>query len=435
MGIANRPLARAARLASAARRAAHEVAASAWAATGRVAVAGTLAALPLVGGCAAPNYDAELPPGWAPLLPLPRGTAFPEVSASWVRRDALVPAVERSIEWLQRPHAERFFPQAGIGHDRVLASCVRLRELLLESGDAAAFQRAVEREFEVFVSAGWDGRGGGVLFTAYYTPIFEGSLEPVGGFQYPLYARPDDLITDAEGRVLGKRGSEGFPYPSRLSIETYDLLEGRDLELVYLRSPLDAYICHIQGSAYIELTDGSELRLGFGGTNGREYTSLAEQLVLDGELSPERRRLPDIRAWALANPERVEEYLHRNERFVFFTPIDHAPHGSLDFPVTPLATLATDKSVFPRAAPVFVDCELSTGTERGTRPFAELMLDQDTGGGIRTAGRADIYIGVGDEAGAIAGRTSSEGQLYYLLIEEDRVGRHAWSDASEWQRR
>ncbi|MEO0652748.1 MAG: 3D domain-containing protein, partial [Planctomycetota bacterium] len=136
-----------------------------------------------------------------------------------------------------------------------------------------------------------------------------------------------------------------------------------------------------------------------------------------------------------ANPERVEEYLHRNERYVFFTPIDHAPHGSLDFPVTPRVTLATDKAVFPRAAPVFVDCQLSLGTDRGSEAFRALMLDQDTGGGIRTAGRADIYIGVGDEAGAVAGRTSSEGQLYYLLIEEDLVSRHAYADASEWQRR
>ncbi|MEO0651919.1 MAG: MltA domain-containing protein, partial [Planctomycetota bacterium] len=235
-----------------------------------------LLALTVAAACATPDYDAELPPGWAPLLPLPRGAAPPDVGTSWVRRDEVVPALERSIAWLQRPHAERFFPQAGIGLERVLASCVRMRELLVESPDAASFQRAFEREFEVFVSAGWDGRGGGVLFTAYYTPIFEGSREPVGGFQYPLYARPDDLVTDADGRVLGQRGSEGYPYPSRLSIEKYGLLEDRGLELVYLRSPLDAYVCHIQGSAYIELIDGTELRLGYGGTNGREYTSLAE---------------------------------------------------------------------------------------------------------------------------------------------------------------
>ncbi|MHC4262840.1 MAG: murein transglycosylase A [Planctomycetota bacterium] len=385
--------------------------------------------------CSAPDYDRELPAGWAPLLPLPEGAEPPPVAESWDNREEILPALDRSIEWLKRPHAERYFPQAGISLDRTLASCVRLAQLLREMPDARAFQRAFDREFEPFISAGWNGRGGGVQYTAYYTPIFEGSLEPVGAYQYPLYGRPDDLVTDQDGRVLGQRGSEGYPYPSRSSIEKYGLLEGRNLEVVWLRSAMDAYLCHVQGSAVVELTNGDELRLGFAGTNGREYTSLAEQLVNDGELSASQRGVPAIRAWADEHPELVENYLHRNERYVFFTPIVGRPHGSLDFPVTPLVTLATDKSVFPRAAPVFVDSELSTGFGRGTRPFRAVMVDQDTGGGIRTAGRADIYVGVGDEAGEIAGRTASEGQLYYLLIKEDLVSEYAYEGASDWQLR
>jgi membrane-bound lytic murein transglycosylase A len=379
--------------------------------------------------CATPDYERPLPEGWSALLPLPSGVEFPPVGDSWVQRDEIVPALDRSILWLRRPHSERFFPQAGMSHERVLASCLRMKELLETTDDPSHFQRAVEREFEPLVAAGWNGRGGGVLFTAYYTPVFEGSLIRGGSYQYPLYARPDDLVVDSDGKVLGMRGSEGYPYPSRRSLEKFHLLEGRGLELVWLRDPLDAYLCHVQGSAYIRLIGGDQLRLGYGGTNGREYTSLAEQLVIDGELRADARGLPAIRAWAEENPERLEEYMHRNERFVFFTPIEHTPHGSLDFPVTPMATLATDKSVFPRAAPVFVDCELSTGTDLGRLPHRALMLDQDTGGGIRTAGRADIYIGVGDAAGAVAGRTASEGQLYYLMLAEELVPTYAYAPA------
>jgi membrane-bound lytic murein transglycosylase A len=44
------------------------------------------------------------------------------------------------------------------------------------------------------------------------------------------------------------------------------------------------------------------------------------------------------------------------------------------------------------------------------------MLDQDTGGAIRTAGRADIYLGVGPNAERLAGSTKVEGQLYYLFL-------------------
>jgi membrane-bound lytic murein transglycosylase A len=46
------------------------------------------------------------------------------------------------------------------------------------------------------------------------------------------------------------------------------------------------------------------------------------------------------------------------------------------------------------------------------------LFDQDTGGAIRTAGRADLYLGIGPEAEEAAGRTKIEGQLYYLFLKE-----------------
>jgi membrane-bound lytic murein transglycosylase A len=59
---------------------------------------------------------------------------------------------------------------------------------------------------------------------------------------------------------------------------------------------------------------------------------------------------------------------------------------------------------------------------RGTSlPFEQLMFDQDTGGAIRTAGRADLYLGVGPSAESRAGATKEEGQLYYLFLREDRL--------------
>ena len=51
-------------------------------------------------------------------------------------------------------------------------------------------------------------------------------------------------------------------------------------------------------------------------------------------------------------------------------------------------------------------------------PFQRMMFDQDTGGAIRTAGRADIYLGVGPDAERRAGTTRAEGQLYYLFLDE-----------------
>jgi membrane-bound lytic murein transglycosylase A len=44
------------------------------------------------------------------------------------------------------------------------------------------------------------------------------------------------------------------------------------------------------------------------------------------------------------------------------------------------------------------------------------MFDQDTGGAIRTAGRADVYVGIGPQAERISGATQSAGQLYYYFL-------------------
>jgi membrane-bound lytic murein transglycosylase A len=46
------------------------------------------------------------------------------------------------------------------------------------------------------------------------------------------------------------------------------------------------------------------------------------------------------------------------------------------------------------------------------------MLDQDTGGAIRTAGRADLYLGVGPEAERRSGATQATGQLYYFFLRQ-----------------
>ena len=100
-----------------------------------------------------------------------------------------MPALEHSIEWTTQGLRRRYFPIEGVTHERALASLVRFREILLEARDATEdFELAIEREFDVYKSAGWDGRGGGVLFTAYCTPILDGSLEPAPGYDYPLYA-------------------------------------------------------------------------------------------------------------------------------------------------------------------------------------------------------------------------------------------------------
>ncbi|TDJ71281.1 MAG: murein transglycosylase [Planctomycetota bacterium] len=363
-----------------------------------------------------PDYGRPLPFGTPALLPLRGNEPPPDLRQTWLERYMFAAALERSILWTRTRYSEQFFPTAGISHGRALASLERFEELLATSQTPEEFDRRVKQEFDFYKSAGWDGAGGGVLFTGYYTPILDGRPVRDEMYRYPLYALPPDLVKDELGATLGRQGSNGLePYPTRRAIEAGGLLAGRGLELAYLRDPLDAFIAHVNGSAFIRIGDGSLYRLGYSGKNGQPYTSLGGELVRDDWIDDSDISLVAIRRWGREHPELVREYLARNDSYVFFTPIEGNPRGSLNVEVTPERTLATDKRLFPRGALVFVDTRIPLPTG-GFVEFQKLLFDQDTGGAIRTAGRADIYFGIGPDAEARAGATRAEGQMIYMFL-------------------
>ncbi|MEM8602721.1 MAG: 3D domain-containing protein, partial [Cyanobacteria bacterium P01_H01_bin.121] len=123
----------------------------------------------------------------------------------------------------------------------------------------------------------------------------------------------------------------------------------------------------------------------------------------------------------------------RNNRFIFFRETAGAPpQGSLSVPVAPDRSVATDKSLMPPGALTLVVAELpylaNPNATAGALPFAgnpealetrsvqRYMLDQDTGGAIRGAGRADLFLGTGRPAELRSGAVNTLGELYYLLL-------------------
>lgn len=375
-----------------------------------------LAALALV-ACSSPDYGRPLPPGSAALLLVPEAE-WPDLRPGFASRASLAQAVDRSLEWFDRPGSTQRFPIEGVDHVRARASVARFAELLGAARTAQELVDGLHREFDLYRSAGWDGRGGGTLFTAYCTPIVDGSLSPTPLHSWPLYALPEDLAKAPDGTILGRRAADGSlsPYPTRAEIEGRRLLSGQGLELVWLNDPLDAFIAHVNGSVTVRLPDGSLTGFGYAGKNGREYRSLRAALVEAGEIPADASGLDALREWAdRARPGTLRRFLWENPSYVFFTPREGPPHGSLNVPVTARHSLATDKSLFPPGGVVFLDAELPDG------PWRRFLMDQDTGGAIRTAGRADIYLGTGPEAEALAGRTVSPGQMYYLFLKPERV--------------
>lgn len=362
------------------------------------------------------DYGRPLPVGADALIRLGPDERAPDMRSTWFEREEIVPALERSLSFTRSKHAAQFFPIAGVTHARAIASLERFGELLDECRSADEFARRFRTEFDVYKSAGWNGSGGGVLFTAYCTPLLPGSLRRTAEYSHPLHALPPDLVKSDNGTILGQETPSGIrPYPTRDAILRDAAYE--PLEIVWLKDPLDSYIAHVNGSAFVELSNGEIARFGYAGKNGRPYTSLGKALISAGEIPAEEMSLAAIRRWGRQNPARVEGFLAKNQSYVFFTPIEGNPRGSLNVEVTAMRSLATDKSLFPRGALCFVDAELPTPAGPSA-PYRQLMLDQDTGGAIRTAGRADIYLGVGPRAERLSGATRSSGQLYYFFLSE-----------------
>jgi membrane-bound lytic murein transglycosylase A len=157
-----------------------------------------------------PDYGRPLPPGAPALLPLGPNEHRPDFSEQFHVRAEILPALENSIGWMRKNHARQFFPIEGVTHERALASLVRFREVLTSSRDEREFGRRLEDEFTVYKSAGWNGRGGGVLFTGYCTPILSGSLLADTQYRHPHYGLPEDLVKGPGGEILGQRTTGGL---------------------------------------------------------------------------------------------------------------------------------------------------------------------------------------------------------------------------------
>jgi membrane-bound lytic murein transglycosylase A len=369
-----------------------------------------LAETPPVAG---PNYAKPLPAGHSALRLVTDEHRLPDIAAAAAGiQPGLVDAIDESLVWFAAPSSKRHYPFEGITHEQARAGLLAMRELVTSGASPQRIRSEILRKFDVFESVGYNGAGT-VLFTGYYSPVFNASLSPTGAFMYPLYTRPSDLATDPDsGAPLGRRRADGTiePYPTRREIETSGMLAGN--ELVWLKDPLEVYMVHVNGSAKLRLhTPGGDLDaavmfIGYAGKTDHPYTGLGQSMIDEGMLADDGVSLAAVK----------REY----RRYVFFTEYDGAswPAGSLGVRVTAKRSLATDKKIYPRGGLVLVDTEAISFAGSG-RPFLQFMLDQDTGGAIQAPGRADIFMGIGSGAEILAGGQYAEGRLYYFVLKPE----------------
>jgi membrane-bound lytic murein transglycosylase A len=366
------------------------------------------------------HYDKPLQPGQQALREV--GSAeLPLVHVDARDRSQLRQGISNSLAYFSHPNSSRHYPVDGISRDDVIRSLQALDQLLAAGGSDEELNREIRARFRVLESIGCD-EVGTVLFTGYYTPIWPASLRQDDHYRYPIYRRPQDLRMPPQGGdpTAGAANQEMpdhqlRPYPTRAEIRAGNLLRGQ--ELAWLSDPFAAYCVEIQGSAKLLLPDGGQMQVGYDGTNNYAYHSVALDLVKDGKIRKEDLNYFTIRAYFLAHPEEAPGYLDRNPRFIFFKSEKGNPSGSLGQPVIGDITIATDKSIFPPGAPCLVKTKIADAAGART-DYAALRLDQDTGGGIKAPGHADLYMGEGDSNERRAGSQYQEGRLYYLILRQ-----------------
>jgi membrane-bound lytic murein transglycosylase A len=244
------------------------------------------------------------------------------------------------------------------------------------------------------------------LLTGYYEPVIPASRQPTAAFGVPLYAPPAGI---------GQRK----PWYSRQEIDTLpaarSALRGR--EIAYVQDPLDALMLQIQGSGRLRMTepDGSQrlVRLAYAASNDQPYRSVGGWLLQQGAVRD--ASWPGIKAWAVQNPQRLNELLWSNPRTTFFreeslSELDASfgPRGAQGVALTPGRSIAVDKESIPYGTPVWL---ASSGPMLNLQ---RLVLAQDTGSAITGAVRADYFAGWGPEAGELAGRLKQPLRLWVL---------------------
>ena len=265
------------------------------------------------------------------------------------------------------------------------------------------------------------------LVTGYYEPLLDGSRTRTARFNVPLHARPADLVTvdlgefanDLKGRRVAGRVVDGklALYPDREAIDEGALIP-QHLELLWVDDPIDKFFLQIQGSGRVRLPDGIVERVGYADQNGRLYRAIGRDLVQSGDLTKDEVSLQAIRAWMEAHPEKARQLMWKNPSYVFFRqlpnlPDDEGAPGAIGVPLTAGHSLAVDRSIWPLGVPMWLDTNLPP--EVGGEPLRTIAVAQDTGGAIKGAVRADLFVGVGEIAERIAGPMKSPGRLWVLL--------------------
>ena len=239
------------------------------------------------------------------------------------------------------------------------------------------------------------------FFTGYFTPLIRASRAQNADYPIPIYANP----AEPHYRQLSRR-----------AINAGELNDHAEV-IVWVQTKLIRYLLQVQGSGMALLDDGEQVLLSYAGRNHHTFKGLGHLLLAAGVLPHSQSTILKMFVWLQQHPDITEHYLNLNPSFIFFSLKPHAiPHGASGIALTPMRSLAVNTSIIPLGVPVFVASHLpTTAATKQPQAFQHLMVAQDTGSAIKGKILGDIFVGVGSDAGTIAGQLKQPGRAWILL--------------------
>ena len=200
-----------------------------------------------------------------------------------------------------------------------------------------------------------------VRMTGYYTPVIKASRTRTAEYSVPMLRRPDTNVPPAEFIEGGA-------------------LNGRGLELAWLRSKKELANAQLQGNCLVEFPDGTRQHFGFGGS--------------------------------------VKRSKGQKGKYVFFTPVDNEVFGCGYFPLTPGYSVAVDPRFIPIGSTLLAELPNIDANGKQHGYTYRIIFAQDRGGAILTTKRMDLYSGVGQKGLQEARKINRYGRLWLMLPKE-----------------
>ena len=246
------------------------------------------------------------------------------------------------------------------------------------------------------------------MFTAYYSPDFEGSYTKTEVYKNPIYAYPKNTADQ-------KLSSDEINYQGKLA--------NKGLEIVYVKESLyDIWLMHVEGGARVLINTNGVVEkkyLSYVASNNQSFEMLYKYMIAEGMLQSGATKIANQREYFLSHPQDQRRILNSSPSFIFFRLTEEEPVGVKNIPLTENRSIATDyRRVKEYGFINFIKTKrpFFENNQVNNKDFSRFFINQDTGGAIKGAARVDLYFGYGKKAELASNYVYGLGEQYYIIL-------------------